>query len=198
MTRRHAGATPFVLVAVAGLLLSGCGEEYPDETIDRQLVSSSTTTPPTGEEVAKERARGAVYQYVSGRNTVLSDPGSYRDTSSIGFAEGRAATSVVAEAGELDVEHHRLSGQAKLTADPEATDIDLDPPAKGGAAVAPFVEVRGCIDESATYAVDASGAKVEGSQGPGPHPVRFHVINRQWPSPSGWQIAWFEELKGSC
>ena len=186
------------LTLLAALLVTGCGTDRDDEVLPPGPYLSSSTTSTGAEQEAEDGARARVYEYVSGRNTVLSSPEQYLDTASIGFADDRVARDILAEAGDLRLAKHTLVGTAKLTRDPEPTTVDLEPPSSGGATVAPYVQVTGCIDESATHLVNAKGERVKNSQGPGPHPIRFHVSNRQWPNPTAWRIAWTKDLKGSC
>lgn len=198
MTPTRRSGAPFAVVLVAALALAACGEDRDDDELPQDVFGTTSTTPPAQDQVSKDAARAKVYEYVSGRNTVLSDPDHYRDTSSIGFAEGREATSVIAEASELRTTNRKLVGAAKLTRDPSPTKVDLDPPKKNGQVVFPFVQLTACIDESATHLVDASGKQVPKSTGKGPRPVQFHVLNRQYPDETSWRIAWHKELKGSC
>lgn len=184
---------------LAAVVVAGCGTEREDEVLPHTpYLSSSTTTSTSAEQEARDNARAQVYEYVSGRNTVLGAPEQYLDTASIGFAENRVARGILAEAGDLRLAKHKLVGAAKLTRDPEPTTVDLEPKPSGGSTVSPYVQVTGCIDESSTHLVDAKGKRVKNSQGPGPHPVRFHVSNRQWPNSTAWRIAWTKDLKGSC
>ena len=101
-------------------------------------------------------------------------------------------------AAELTVDKQTRQGETKLVGDPTATKIDLDPAPIKGTAIPPFVKVRACIDESGTHLVNASGTKIKGSEGKGPRPVSFHVLNRSWPNTDTWRIAWQEDIKGSC
>lgn len=198
MTRPNRAHAPFGLVVVAASVLTGCTGQDNDGRLSPDLSSQSSTTSASAEQLSKDAARGKVYEWVSGRGTVLSSPETYLDTSSIGFAEGTAATSIIAEAGELRLKNRKQSGAAKLTVDPEVTELNLDPPKKKGATVAPYATVRACIDESKTHVIDASGAKIAGTEGKGPHPVSFHVLNRHYPDPVNWRIAWSKDLKGAC
>lgn len=189
-------ATVALSIAV-GLLLAGCSDDD-DGRLSPEIVDQSQQTSKSEDEVASDNARARVYNWVDGRTTMLASPEDYRSTATIGFAEGREASELVAEAGRLDMAGQRMTGKITLVGDPESTTIDLDPPAKQGVDVAPFVEVRACVDESRTQRVDSSGDAVAGSRGKGPRPMRFHVANRSWPNPDSWRITWHEEIKGSC
>ncbi|WP_435200917.1 hypothetical protein [Janibacter sp. GS2] len=197
MTGRRRGSAPFVLLAVAALVVSGCSQERASERLPRTQPSASSNS---GEdsETAEKRALTSVYQLIDGRDAIRQRPGTYREASSIGFADDKLATEIIAESLELESEDRKQEGEAKLTTPPTPVTTDLNPPEKKGQAVAPFVSVRGCVDDSAVHVVDAKGRKVKGSDGRGPHPVEFHVINRSWPSSTGWRVAWTKDLKGSC
>lgn len=197
MTRVAAGAR-LAVVALVAVGLAGCAEDEPDDQLPRNFTSSTTTEVLSHEEAAKKRARELAYQFVSGRNTILSSPQDYTSTTTIGYAEGRAAASLIAEAGDLVRQERRRTGEAELAADPEVTKVALDPGEKDGQEIHPYVEVRACIDASDTHLVDGRGNKVPDSQGQGPHPVKLHVANRSWPEPAAWDISWYKEVKGDC
>lgn len=197
MTGRRRGATPFALLVVGALVLSGCSEERQSERLPRTQSSASSDT---GEdsETAEKQATTSVYQLVAGRDAIRQKPGVYRHASSLGFADDKLATTIIAESLELEDKGRKQEGASKLTTSPTILETELNPPEKKGQPVAPFVSVRGCVDESKVHDVDAKGKKVKGSDGQGPHPVEFHVINRSWPSSSGWEVAWTKPIKGSC
>lgn len=198
MTRPRRGGCLAVALAL-GVVLAGCGDgDREDEHLPPDLVDQSQTTSVDADDVASDRARQRVYQWVSGRNTILAQPDHYTTEASIGFAEGTEATAILADAAELTVDKQTRQGETKLVGDPTATKIDLDPAPIKGTAIPPFVKVRACIDESGTHLVNASGAKIKGSEGKGPRPVSFHVLNRNWPNTDTWRIAWQEDIKGSC
>lgn len=197
MTGRRWGAAPFALLVVGALVLSGCSEERASERLPRTQSSASSDS---GDDsaTAQKRATTSVYQLVAGRDAIRQEPGVYRSASSIGFADDKLATTIIAESLELEDKKRKQEGSSKLTTDPRILKTDLNPPEKKGQPVAPFVSVRGCVDESKVHVVDSKGKKVKGSDGKGPHPVEFHVINRSWPSSSGWEVAWTKPIKGSC
>lgn len=194
--------TPFarwsrlVVAAIVAAGLTGCGEDEPDDQLPRNVTSSTTTEVLSHEEAAEKRAKELAYQFVSGRTTILSSPEDFTSVASIGYAEGRAATSLIAEAGDLVRKDRRRTGEAELATKPKVTKIDLDPGTTKGEEVHPYVEVRACIDASDTRFVDAKGKKV--AEGEGPHPVKLHVQNRNWPEPAAWRISWYKEIKGDC
>lgn len=187
-----------VLLAVGAVLVSGCSQERETDRLPREVTSSTTTDEEGGVETAKEKARGRVFEYVGGRNAVLTDPQEYRTASSIGFAEEREAKELIGEAGELLEKQQKLTGEAEVTSDPTVVTIDLSPKAEQGRRASPYVIVRACVDESATHLVGAGGKKVSGSEGPGPRMMEFNVINRSWPSSESWRIGWVEDLKKPC
>lgn len=197
MSRRRSGSASFVLLAVAALVVSGCSHERTSERLPRTQSSASSSS---GEdsETAEKRSLTSVYQLTDGRDAIRQQPGTYRDASAIGFADDKLATEIIAESLELESKDRKQKGKTKFTTSPTAVKTDLKPPEKKGQAVAPFVSVRGCVDDGAVHVVDAKGRKVKGSDGKGPHPVEFHVINRSWPSTSGWRVAWTKDLRGSC
>lgn len=197
MTRPRRGLAPFALVTIGALLLTGCSQERDDARLSRSVETSPSSTTASEDEV-EASAAARVYQYVSGRSTIRKEPEKYTDVAAIDFAEGREATSLIAEAGTLAAKDRKQVGTGELTAEPTVLEVDLRPEKKQGHDVAPYVSVRACVDESDTHVVDAKGRKVADSEGAGPRPVEFHVLNRQWPSMSTWRIAWTKEIKGSC
>lgn len=197
MTRPRRAHTPFALVAVAAVVVSGCGGERDDERMPRS-VDQSSAAETAGRDEVEDGAAERVYQYVSGRSAIRSNPGTYTDVSTIGFAEGRLATSLLVDAGELAAADRKQVGVGEVTESPTVLEVDLSPEKKKDESVAPYVSLRACVDESDTHVVDAKGKKVSTSEGKGPRPVQFHVLNRKWPSMEGWRVAWIKELKGSC
>lgn len=193
---RSARWSRLVVAALVAVGLAGCGEDEPDDQLPRNVTSSTTTEVLSHEESAEKRAKELAYQFVSGRNTILAAPEDYTSTASIGYAEGRAATSLIAEAGDLVRKDRTRTGEAELSRKPTVTKIDLDPGKEKGEEIHPYVEVRACIDASDTEVVDAKGKTV--SEGKGPHPVKLHVQNRNWPEPAAWRISWYKEIKGDC
>ena len=81
------------MVLAIGVVLAGCGDgDREDEHLPPDLVDQSQTTSVDVDDVASDRARQRVYQWVSGRNTILAQPDHYTTEASIGFAEGTEAT----------------------------------------------------------------------------------------------------------
>jgi len=189
--------TPFVLVTVGVVLLSGCGEDRESERLPRAPQSSTSATEDDSEGAEKQAAY-RVNQYVSGTDTIRRDPGTYRDPASIGFADTKLATRIIAESLELEDKGRKQVGEAEVVQDPVVREMDLNPKKIRGKQAAPYVSLRVCIDASETYLVDTSGKKVKGSEGQGARPMQFHVINRSWPSSDTWRIAWTQPIKGAC
>lgn len=188
---------PFVLGLVGALLLAGCGEEAESERLPRTQSSASSSSGEDNES-AEKQATFRVHQLIDGTNAIRSAPGTYRDAASIGFADVSEAKRIIAESLRLADKNRKQEGKVVIKGEPTIQEVDLNPPRKGETPVNPFVDVRACVDASKTHLVDAKGKKLAESAGKGPRPVKFHVINRQWPSNAGWRVAWQEPLSGSC
>lgn len=201
MTPPRRGRALVVLGLLGALSVTGCGQEREGARIPRDVDQPTTAATASVAEVER-RAAESVFTYVSGRNSIRRAPTEHTglSISSIGYADGRRAKSLLADAGELAAAGHKQVGTAELTGNPEVLDVELRPTPEPGQKVAPapYVTLRGCLDESDTHLVDAKGRKVTGSEGTGPRAVKYHVINRHWPSMATWQVAWIDELKTSC
>lgn len=194
---RASRATPLALATLTALALAACGGDDAGG-LSPDLVDQRQTTTTDPDEAATEGARTRVGQWVDGRNTILASPESYRSTASIGFAEGRASSSLIAEAGRLDIKGQRREGTTEIVGELKVTKMELEPKPKNGVAISPFVEMRACLDESGTSLVKESGGSVAGSTGRGARPMKFHVSNGSYPNPDSWMVSWTQEVKGHC
>ena len=197
MRRPRWAPAPAALVLVGGLVVSGCGEDRESERLPRTQDAATSDGEEDGA-TAEEQAAFRVHQLVDGRNALRRGPGTYTDPKSIGFAEEKLAKAMIAESNTLDRKGRKQEGTTQLVGEPEVTETDLNPPKEGDAQPAPFVELRACVDASDTRIVNSKGKKVTDSEGTGPRPMKYRVINRSWPAKSGWKVAWEEPIKGSC
>ena len=197
MTRARRGATPFALLTLTAVLLTGCGDDSDSERLSRSQASSTSSSGDDNAS-AEKQALFRVHQLIDGRNAIRQAPGTYRDASSIGFADDGMAKTIIAESLELEDKDRKQEGKVVLSGEPTVHEVDLNPERQGEAAVNPYVDVRACVDASQSHLVDAKGKKVAKSEGDGPRLMQFHVINRHWPSNSGWRVAWEKDLKKPC
>lgn len=194
MTRGRRGSV--ALAVVGALLLTGCGDDDESQRLPRTQTSASSTS--GDDESAEKHAAIRVHQFIDGTNKTRQEPGIFRDPSTIGYADSVPSKEMIAASLELEDEGRKQEGTVVLQGEPTVTEVDLNPDRKDGEVVNPFVEFRACVDASDTHLVDAKGKKVAKSEGKGPHPMKFRVINRHWPSNAGWRVAWEEPIKGSC
>lgn len=195
---------PAVVAAVLALagpvLLTGCGQgENDSERLDPDFTASTSTTAALGPEAAaQKRAEELVYQYVSSRDTVRQDPGAYLSKEPLlTFVEASAFTELRGEVLDLSNKARRQVGTVELSK-VTTRSVELRPERTGAGASNPVVEVDACLDDSGVEVIDARTGEAVGSRPRGPRTVRFGVVNRHWPSTTGWRVSWTKEQKSSC
>lgn len=198
MSRRTTSALLLSALALGCTACGGDEETTPTSSTSQPSVEQQTTETVSVEEDARDRVKGTVAAYFSSADGVYHAPEADPEaTTMTRYAAGSALVSVRSRATSLIAEQRYQQGSTRvrdlkirslsLTYEPNATKPKI-----------PTAELTGCIDRSQISVLEAGTDTTVADPSVKSVRATFTVRNEEWPSVTGWRLAWYEESKTTC